>query len=533
MASGLRAQNCLYFTAVVAFTGGSVVEALRMSLISVVPVSVAVRRLVFGFLAVLFGILAASAPAQADFASARREFGKLDIAKQAKVSLGLIATGDFDGLAGLGFTKRLYNAIITFQRREGMNPDGTLDAQQIEVLVDRFQKFAADKDIRRARNPMSGSEALIPFAMFDTQDKTHRGIVFNRKDAQLQISFETFAGSEVSFKQLYDQMSGPKAEKFVEYKTYKPQYFVVSGLFEGKHFYMYMAATPSESTGFVVTYDTSMLVLGQRTAVLMANSFTAQDGPGVEDNLPPGAEGPAEPPPLPPKSEQPPETQPAVGSKEPPPPPGNSTGTGFRITEAGHVMTNFHVAGQCKKLRLHRIGETPVDASLVARDEVNDLAIIKAASPLPGTIATFSGKGAVRAGSEIVVFGFPLTGLLSDSGNFTTGNITSMAGMGNDSRLFQISAPVQSGNSGGPVLDRTGGVVAVIVSKLNAMGVANQTGDVPQNVNFAIKSNVALGFVDGVGILTTDSPKDAVALDTPTLAERARDFTFLIECNND
>jgi S1-C subfamily serine protease len=132
-----------------------------------------------------------------------------------------------------------------------------------------------------------------------------------------------------------------------------------------------------------------------------------------------------------------------------------------------------------------------------------------------------------------VVFGFPLSGLLSDTGNFTNGNITSMAGMGNDSRLFQISAPVQPGNSGGPVLDRRGGVVAVIVSKLNAMGVAKQTGDVPQNVNFAIKSNVALGFVDGIGLQTSDHPKDSPVLDAPELAEMARDFTFLIECNND
>jgi serine protease Do len=91
---------------------------------------------------------------------------------------------------------------------------------------------------------------------------------------------------------------------------------------------------------------------------------------------------------------------------------------------------------------------------------------------------------------------------------------------------------VQPGNSGGPVLDGRGGVVAVIVSKLNTMGVADKTGDVPQNVNFAIKSTVALGFVESVGLETREMKPDAPDLDKPSLARLAREFTFLVECDN-
>jgi S1-C subfamily serine protease len=130
-----------------------------------------------------------------------------------------------------------------------------------------------------------------------------------------------------------------------------------------------------------------------------------------------------------------------------------------------------------------------------------------------------------------VVYGFPLGGLLSEGGNVVTGNITALAGLGNDSRHFQISAPVQPGNSGGPVLDRNGLVVAVVVAKLNAVLEANRIGDIPQNVNFAIKANVAMNFLDGTGLsYTRTDPNEP--LDTPTIADMARGFTFLVECNN-
>ena len=68
--------------------------------------------------------------------------------------------------------------------------------------------------------------------------------------------------------------------------------------------------------------------------------------------------------------------------------------------------------------------------------------------------------------------------------------------MGDDARMIQISAPVQPGNSGGPLLDSSGRVIGVVNSKLNEIAYAKATGDLPQNVNFAIKANVAMNFLD-------------------------------------
>jgi S1-C subfamily serine protease len=94
---------------------------------------------------------------------------------------------------------------------------------------------------------------------------------------------------------------------------------------------------------------------------------------------------------------------------------------------------------------------------------------------------------------------------------------------------LQISAPVQPGNSGGPLLDRNGTVVGIVVSKLNALEIASATGDIPQNVNFAIKASVAAAFLDAQRVEHAESA-GVGALSTPDIAERAKSFTVQVVC---
>ncbi len=137
----------------------------------------------------------------------------------------------------------------------------------------------------------------------------------------------------------------------------------------------------------------------------------------------------------------------------------------------------------------------------------------------------------VRAGDNVVVVGFPLRGLLASQTNVTTGTISATAGLRDDTRYLQITAPVQPGNSGGPLLDQSGNIVGVVVSTLDALKLAELTGDIPQNVNFAIKASVARTFLDthNVEYLTSTS---TTKLDAADIGEQAREFTVLIECWN-
>ena len=107
---------------------------------------------------------------------------------------------------------------------------------------------------------------------------------------------------------------------------------------------------------------------------------------------------------------------------------------------------------------------------------------------------------------SVVAVGFPLPGLLASEANVTTGIVSALAGIGDDTRFLQMTVPVQPGNSGGPLLDLEGRVVGVVVGKLDAVKVASVTGDIPQNVNFAIKAGVLRSFLDAsaVGLARRD-----------------------------
>jgi S1-C subfamily serine protease len=171
-----------------------------------------------------------------------------------------------------------------------------------------------------------------------------------------------------------------------------------------------------------------------------------------------------------------------------------SSGTGFVVARQ-RVMTNHHVIERCTAVRVRPAdGGRDMPARVVAQDPRRDLALL-AVEGDPGPPLPFRRSPAVRRGEQVVTYGFPLAGLLSSGPTLTTGEISALAGLGDNETQFQISAPVQQGNSGGPLLDLAGNVVGVIVSKLNAQRIAQRTGDIPQNVNFAVKGEEAIAFL--------------------------------------
>ena len=166
-----------------------------------------------------------------------------------------------------------------------------------------------------------------------------------------------------------------------------------------------------------------------------------------------------------------------------------TSGSGAVIGANGEVLTNAHVVENCTKITV-RSSSAASTAFLIARDEKNDLAVVRSKLPLSSVVA-FREGGPVRAGDAVVALGYPLSGLLATTANLSVGNVSALAGLGDDLRYLQISAPVQPGNSGGPLLDGSGHLVGIVTAKLNAMRIARFTGDVPQNVNFALKAEVA------------------------------------------
>ena len=175
-----------------------------------------------------------------------------------------------------------------------------------------------------------------------------------------------------------------------------------------------------------------------------------------------------------------------------------SSGTGFVVAPRA-IMTNQHVVQGCTAMTARLPGGQEIQATVVAADAQRDLALLRTEAD-PGPILSFRRSANVRRGENVVTYGFPLAGLLSSGPTLTTGDVSALAGLQDNPRQIQISAPVQQGNSGGPLLDMHGHVVGVIVSKLNAQRIAQATGDIPQNVNFAVKHTEAIDFMREHGI---------------------------------
>lgn len=206
-----------------------------------------------------------------------------------------------------------------------------------------------------------------------------------------------------------------------------------------------------------------------------------------------------------------------------------SNGSGVVVSSTGHVLTANHVLEGCRSIRVGLAGSPPVEASVVGRDPRNDLALLKAATTFADVAAIR--MDAVRIGENVVVYGFPLGGMLAASGNVTFGNVSALVGLGDDSRMLQVSAPVQPGNSGGPLFDGSGLVIGIVQSKLHAVNVARASGDIPQNVNFALRATLALSFAQanavepGVERRRSDLPQTEVA----AFAQRVTPMVLCLE----
>jgi len=204
-----------------------------------------------------------------------------------------------------------------------------------------------------------------------------------------------------------------------------------------------------------------------------------------------------------------------------------SAGTGFVINTNAHIVTNHHVINDCKRIEIIN-SKINSRAKVLFSDEINDLAVIKSDTPVNSYAFLRGGRG-VRVGEDITAVGYPLGTILGESVKVTTGNISALTGFDNDTTIMQITAPIQLGNSGGPVLDMSGNVVGVVSAKINELAVAKETGSLLQNINFAIKSQTLQIFLDAHQIDYKMKNADN-KLETADIAEAAKEYTIRVTC---
>lgn len=169
-----------------------------------------------------------------------------------------------------------------------------------------------------------------------------------------------------------------------------------------------------------------------------------------------------------------------------------SSATGFAISSNGYIVTNYHVTNGASSIKVRGINgdfSKLFSANLVIEDKNNDLSIIHITDPtftslgvIPFTISSKSSD----VGNTVFALGYPLKAVMGDEIKLTNGIISSKSGFQGDVTSYQISVPLQPGNSGGPLFDGDGNLIGIVNAKLT----------IGENVSYAIKSSYLLNLID-------------------------------------
>lgn len=205
------------------------------------------------------------------------------------------------------------------------------------------------------------------------------------------------------------------------------------------------------------------------------------------------------------------------------------SGTGFALNN-GYIATNWHVADGAQTIHIYGVqGDFTKKylAEVVAKDKTNDLAILKVSGdgfPGFGTIPYKIRTNTANVAEEIFVLGYPMTSTLGNELKYTDGRISALSGYEGGVSNYQISAPVQPGNSGGPLFDNNGNVVGIIRAKID--------NTVAQNVGYAVKTSYLKNLIETMhinNILPSNSQMDSYKERTAKV-EAVRNFIFFIKC---
>lgn len=423
-------------------------------------------RLIFAAIVAisLFPVASVAQPRPPGYEQAASTFEQFDIETRLRIQVFLIAAGYWNAVPNESFNNRIFSAIRRFQSDHGFTADGLISERMVDRLIQVGRPMLELWEFRLLSHPQRRRSIWIPTGLGLQGRASQFGVTFEEPQGRLSIVnnyFPTFDATSF-YRQLSEgvQADGGK----IHFRTLKDGWFVMSiTRADGTDGYLRYHSDGPGGFGFTTWWkNANGNVAGERVATLMSASLWSEMTgarfikPLAIAKPDPEARTPAQPP-VPTQQEPAAKVEPEAVI---------SMGTGFFVSSQGHVVTNQHVIEGCQTAAVRTdAGIIDANASIVGSDRLNDLALIKttlANSKFPRLRKT------VRLGEPIAVFGYPHADILASSGSFTLGHVSALAGMLNNTGQFQMTAPIQKGNSGGPVLDHSGNVVGVVTSTIRA-----------------------------------------------------------------
>ena len=452
--------------------------------------------------------LVTSAPALAGY------YDNLPDGARRNIQDYLIWTGYYDAPVDGAIGRQTMAAIREWQQKNGYEADGTLAVTEAEAMGE-----AAREAYKRAKFTVGtdGDAGLIyglPYALV-TVNGNNEWNGLNFADAQNQIRISSFRVEEMdptsaqSFgKSVFADVTGFKRAA----AHFENDRLTVRGGDATEIVRLDAMLFGDELRGIFVWMDRELVSQNRHVLAAMTNSLALAPvkarslfaaAPGQRDGM---------------RSVSLPNA-PSDGQMP------NGSGTGFVVDHDGTIVTNAHVVAGCGRVEVTGVG----DAKVLIEDDGLDLALLRvngARELKPAALAADD----PMLGEDVFAFGYPLPQALGTELGFSRGSVSAMVGLQAEPTQFRMTASVQPGNSGGPLVDEEGRVVGVVTAKLDAMAVANATGDIPQSMNFAIRSSVLRGWLGAQGIKFERVDRHEEYRRASSIAKDAADYTHQVVC---
>ena len=442
----------------------------------------------------------------------------------------LVWSGDYEGPIDGQIGPASRAAVEKLQRRLGTAVDGIISETELETLGKVADKAFEEADFTMGTDTDAGLYFGMPYAKVAWRDKTESGNLYADEQQRFRVTTFRIEGIDgANVKEFVDAVFEDVPGYASTVKRVRPGHVRVEGADQYEHLFLHAVRKDGELRGFFVWFDKTLALTHRRYAVAMANSVEwGEEEPEVagrpnakgEENVALNPGGDIAPNVVPQTPGVPGTDGDGKAAKEP-----ESFGSAFVIREDGQFVTNAHVVRECGRVEIPGLGPVVIKN----QDDELDLAVLSVPGVFGLTPAPLADDDAVLA-EDVFAFGFPLPNTLGASLGFSRGSVSSMVGLRSEKRQFRMTAPVQPGNSGGPLLDNEGRVIGIVTSKLNAMRIATETGDIPQGMNFAIKASTLRDYLVRTKLGVTLVTRKRQPQMTPEIAKLASRFTYQVLC---
>ena len=458
------------------------------------------RLLAVAALCVTLPVLAAAAATSAAVQSQQAEHLR-------RLQYLLLWSGDYLGQLDGRPGALLSHALRNYQRKAGFRRGEAIDAAQLRQLSELAQRAMRQLDYGYETDADGGGRVAVPRTILTQRSATGTGTRYHMADSGLEVEIVRQSSKTSIFLELYRSSTRLFDADSVVTNIFGGDTFIISGQVGDRIQSMRFEERGNEIRGVKISFRRDADPKYGWLAKAMLQDF-APFGESTPIGIPPSLQ----------------EIRMTLRPPSDPERVSNSSGSGFIVSSRGHVMTNAHVVLLCDSIR---VGDNK-PARLIAVQGGEDLALLQVADLGAHRVADFA-SAEVLLGEDVAVFGYPLRPLLAAQLNMTTGIVSSLRGLGGDPGYIQISASVQPGNSGGPVVDLKGRVVGIATSVLNTARSTRRPEGTHAPINFAIRHERMLGFLRAQGIQPKVTANPEVLAKTD-LAAQASAYTVPITC---